>query len=67
MAGEICAGMYLTSEDYEKDQNIEAKYVIEMGLFIKFMWWMIFIAIVLLLILMTILFCLVLKNAQQRR
>ena len=67
MAGEICAGMYLTSEDYEKDQNIEAKYLVEMGLFIKFIWWFTFICVAILVIAMTILLCVVLKQAQDRR
>ena len=35
-AGAVCAGTYLTDEDYEKDPDVENGYVVTMGLFIKF-------------------------------
>ena len=33
-AGEVCSGSYLTAEDYEKDPDIERKYLVDMGAFI---------------------------------
>ena len=66
-AGEICSGMYIESADYEKDPNVEAKYVIEMGLFIKFIWWLFFIFFLFVVMGVTILCCLMMKNTQHRQ
>ena len=46
-SGVVCSGMYLETEDYEKDPDIELKYMVESGMFIKFIWWVYFIIIVL--------------------
>ena len=34
--GQVCSGVYLADDDYDKDPKIEAKYTVDMGLFIKF-------------------------------
>ena len=56
-AGEVCSGAYLTAEDYEKDEDIERKYLIDMGLFIQFVWWFWFIIFLLAVVAFTVLIC----------
>ena len=65
-AGEVCSGMYLTAEDYDKDSDIERKYLIDMGMFIKFVWWFWFCIFLLFLIGLSILFIVTMRDVQNR-
>ena len=65
-AGEVCSGSYLTAEDYEKDSDIERKYLIDMGALIRFVWWLWFLSFILLIALGTVLFCVTMRNTQNR-
>ena len=51
-AGAVCAGTYLQDEDYDKDPDVEKYYVVDMGLFIKFVaiWQLILVCILVLMI-----------------
>ena len=44
-SGAVCSGVYLTDEDYDKDSDVENKYLVLNGLFIKivFFFWLLVI------------------------
>ena len=51
-AGAVCAGTYLQDEDYDKDSDVERYYVVDMGLFIKFIaiWQLILVCFIVLIL-----------------
>ena len=56
-AGAVCAGTYLQDADYDKNSDVEKDYVVDMGLFIKFIaiW-----QLILVVLLVTIFVCVIL-------
>ena len=58
-AGAVCSGAYLQDADYDENPDVEKNYVVDMGLFIKFIAIMQLVCVALLI---TIFTCIILIN-----